>query len=274
VKNDHAADHVSDRLGGHLEGDLSLAEFARVDAHLAVCAECAAELRELRTTVALLRGLPDPAPPAELAEAVMRRIDSGEGRPPRLVPLFRRVAEPRLAAALAAGVMGLLLFNFTDFGSRNFLGSSSESSPDRTAMSSDAVRIAAVRAVEARRPLPPRRAPAMSTTAASVGRSHPLVAFSGVTPPRRPSPTGSAQGFGFFGSAAPESPLRDLDGELEALMADPAAFLDRFRRTAEASRRPMVAPLVEHSARRGDAGAVARLAGIAAQPQAVPASAR
>ena len=40
--------HVRDRLGDHLEGDLSLDERSRVDAHLARCTECADELRELR----------------------------------------------------------------------------------------------------------------------------------------------------------------------------------------------------------------------------------
>ena len=66
-----------------------------------------------------------------------------------------------------------------------------------------------------------------------------------------------------------------LADELEALMADPAAFLERFRRTAAESREPVIAPLVEYSARRGDAGAVARLTGIAARPAAVvPASTR
>lgn len=91
-------------------------------------------------------------------------------------------------------------------------------------------------------------------------------------PPHRLAQAGPDQGFGFFGTAVPESPLRDLDGELEALMADPPAFLDRLRRTSEASRRPLIAPLVEYSARRGDANAVARLTGTAAQ--AVPVSAR
>lgn len=274
MKNAHVDDHVSDRLGGHLEGDLSLAEFARVDAHLQRCADCATELRELRATVALLRGLPDPEPPTALADEVMRRIESGEGRPSRVVPFFRRVATPHFAAALAAGIAGLLLFTSSDFGMGNFLGGPSEPSPDRIAMGSDSARAADARVTEARRPLPLRRAPAAQGSPASVRRTHPLVAYSGVRPPQRPAQAGPVQGFGFFGSAAPESPLRDLDGEFEALIADPPAFLDRIRRTSEASRRPLVAPLVEYSARRGDANAVARLTGTAAQAQAVPASTR
>jgi hypothetical protein len=101
-----------------------------------------------------------------------------------------------------------------------------------------------------------------------------LAASHSVVPPRRLAPSNPAERFGFFGSAAPEVPLRDLDGELEGLMEDPVAFLDRIRRTAKAARRPMIAPLVEHSARRGDAAAVARYLGMAAQPSAVPVSTR
>jgi hypothetical protein len=101
-----------------------------------------------------------------------------------------------------------------------------------------------------------------------------FVASHAVVPPRRLEPASSAAAFGFFGGAAPEVPLRDLDGELERLIEDPVAFLDQMRRTAEAARRPMIAPLVEHSARRGDAAALARYLGMAAQPGAVPVSTR
>ncbi len=110
-------EQVRARIGDHLEGDLELPERARVDDHLAACAACAAELRELRATVALLRGLADPEPPAGLPETVMARIEAGEGRPAAWVHGIWRVAEPRVLAALAAGVAGLFVLANFDTGS-------------------------------------------------------------------------------------------------------------------------------------------------------------
>jgi hypothetical protein len=78
--------------------------------------------------------------------------------------------------------------------------------------------------------------------------------------------------YGLFGSAAPEVPLRDLEAEFEALMADPQAFLERVERTSAYARRPMIAPLVEYSARRGGVSEINRFLGRAAAPAAVPAS--
>jgi len=265
--------HVSDRLGEHLEGDLSLAEFARVDAHLASCAECAAELRELRATVALLRGLPDPEPPARLVAEVMRRIEAGEGREPRVVALFRRAPGPVFAAALAAGIAGLVVFTSLDFGAGDFLGTPSEPARDHVAVRRDPVSVTGVRAAGARRPLPLHRTTVARGTSTPRRPIPELAAFAAPTPPQRPPGADDAARFGFFGRAVPEVPLRDLDGELEALMENPAAFLDRVRRTAEDARRPMIAPLVRQSARRGDVAAVARHLGVA-QPVAVPASTR
>jgi hypothetical protein len=266
--------HVRDRLGDHLEGDLSLEERSRVDAHIAGCAACADELRELRATVGLLRGLPDPEPPALLKAEVMRRIEAGEGTEARVVQLFRRAGEPRFAAALAAGIAGLVLVTTLEFGGGGLLGTPSDSSPERFAVRSDHGGVTAVRAMGERRPLPLHRAPVARGTVPRKRSLHTLVASQAVVPPRRPSPEDPSARFGFLGSAAPEVPLRDLDGELEGLLEDPVAFLDRMRRTAEGARRPMIAPLVEHSARRGDVGAVARRLGMAAQPTAVPASTR
>ena len=125
-------EHVRTRIGDHLEGDLELAERARVDDHLAACPACRTELRELRATVALLRGLGDPEQPAGLPEKVIARIDAGEGRPAAWVRGIWRLAEPRVAAALAAGVAGLFVLANLEtgiprdqgvlFGTRSVLG--------------------------------------------------------------------------------------------------------------------------------------------------------
>jgi anti-sigma factor RsiW len=105
--------HLSD----YLEGDLSGRERSRIDAHLEDCTDCDRELNELRATVSLLRRLPEPPLPPGIGSAVMTRIALGEGREARVLPLFRRAAEPRFAAPLAAGLAGLFfLFQSGDAG--------------------------------------------------------------------------------------------------------------------------------------------------------------
>lgn len=68
-------------MADYLEGDLPLGDRALFDAHLDACEQCGRELRELQAAIALLRGLPDPEPPGDFADVVMRRIRAGEGAP-------------------------------------------------------------------------------------------------------------------------------------------------------------------------------------------------
>ena len=75
--------HVRRRLSAYLEADLSSAEEASLEGHLAECAACAGELRALRRAIELLHALPAPEPPDGLGDAVIGRLRSGEGRPPR-----------------------------------------------------------------------------------------------------------------------------------------------------------------------------------------------
>ncbi len=104
------------RLSEYLERDLANDERARIGAHLESCTDCDRELNELRETVLLLRRLPEPTLPAGISEAVMLRIARGEGREARVRTLFRRAAQPRFAAPLAAGLAGLFfLFQAPDF---------------------------------------------------------------------------------------------------------------------------------------------------------------
>jgi len=105
------------RLSEYLERELPHDERSLVGAHLETCSDCERELRELHATVLLLRGLPEPALPPGLGAAVMARIAQGEGREARIHALFRRAAEPRFAAPLAAGLAGLFfLFQAPDDG--------------------------------------------------------------------------------------------------------------------------------------------------------------
>jgi hypothetical protein len=97
-------------LGDYLEGDLEVAERRRLDEHLPECASCSEELRELRSAISLLRGLPDPEPPSEMRDVIMARIGAGEATAPVLLSAFRRFTEPPVIAALAAGVAALAVF--------------------------------------------------------------------------------------------------------------------------------------------------------------------
>ena len=67
---------VRTRLGDYLEGDLELSARAQVDEHLGACADCANELQELRSTVALVRTLPDLTVPTDLVDTEGWRVMS------------------------------------------------------------------------------------------------------------------------------------------------------------------------------------------------------
>jgi len=105
-------ERAQDRLSAYLDHDLGAAERAALDAHLAACPHCAADLEDLRDAVDLLRRLPDPEPPAFLATRVMARIAAGETR----VPSWRRWLEPLgtplVGATLAAAAAALAVFSF------------------------------------------------------------------------------------------------------------------------------------------------------------------
>ena len=264
--------HVLDQLGDHLEGDLTPEEFTRVDAHLADCSACAAELRELRETVALLRGLPDPVPSPHLAAGVMQRIAAEDESHGRVIELFRGAAQPRFVAALAAGIAALALISTLEVGGGDLLGSSSD--PDRGPIATRDV-LAGVPVAGAESERRPRSASPATAEPASPVRHRPTVLVGlqpRVVPPQRAFAATGPPRYGFFGGAAPEVPLRDLDAEFEALMANPHAFLERVERTSVSARRPMIAPLVEHSARRGGVSEMNRLLVRAAAPMAAPVS--
>jgi anti-sigma factor RsiW len=96
-------------LSEYLERDLDPDQRSRIAAHLESCASCGSELHELRSTISLLRGLPEPGHPAGLADSVLARVGQDARGPERVRRLVRRVSEPRFAAALAAGIAGFFL---------------------------------------------------------------------------------------------------------------------------------------------------------------------
>ncbi len=74
-------EELRERLSAYLEADLDPNERARIEEHLDGCPDCRREYRELRHTVDLLRGLPAPDSPPDLADRVIARLRAGEGRP-------------------------------------------------------------------------------------------------------------------------------------------------------------------------------------------------
>jgi anti-sigma factor (TIGR02949 family) len=70
----HCGEVLAD-LSEHLDGRLSFDRTARIDEHLAACADCRRLLGEITAVVRILRQLPDqPLPPdleARLAEALL-----------------------------------------------------------------------------------------------------------------------------------------------------------------------------------------------------------
>ena len=101
-------------MADYLEGDLPLHRRALFDAHLDECAVCAREIAEMRHTIAALRGLPQPAPPPDFVDDVMRRIRQGDADPglwQRARDIAAALFEPRVLAPISAVMLvaGLLL---------------------------------------------------------------------------------------------------------------------------------------------------------------------
>jgi hypothetical protein len=93
-----ACEHVRPDLAAYALGALELAEAAAVEAHVATCPDCAAELAELQPLPGLIaraEGLEIPAPPAALEERILDRVAASR-------PRRRRLRRPRRLGALVA----------------------------------------------------------------------------------------------------------------------------------------------------------------------------
>jgi hypothetical protein len=234
---------VRSHLGDHLEGDLTLRFRTRVDEHLSHCASCARELSELRSTVGLLRSLPVPQPPTELANEVMRRINSGEARTHRSPAVVRGLFDPRVAAALAAGLAGFAIFTS--------LETSWVQSPSVIAAAPTEAVTPDQNAIDMWETSPP--------TLATAKRVQPrLAAIERTAANRFYRPNLRSAVVGFYGRVDPDLEQLDLDGQLDRAKLDPRGFLRQVNQIAEPERRSRVAPLVVRAGRRGDAQVVAR----------------
>src|SRR5262249_55313488 len=93
--------HVRDDLSAYLDGELGGDARRTVEAHLVTCADCRRELAELRATVALVRRLPEAAPPRPLF------VRAPEAAPP--AGLLRWLGVLRLATGAVAILLATLV---------------------------------------------------------------------------------------------------------------------------------------------------------------------
>lgn len=198
------------------------------------------EERELRAVSALLRGLDDPEPPDGLVERVMARVQAQERRPRLIRGAFRRVSEPAVASALAAGIGCLLLVSA-------FQGER-PAAPGSTHLE----------------PMQARRVGSVDVAQRRPGAGPPIGPRAVVDPQAAAFLAGSAQSAVAMPSIGQARPAfvdmaelldRRLDHQLNALLLNPAGFYDRLERLREAE--PFVARLAERAARRGDAVEIA-----------------
>lgn len=191
------------------------------------------EERELRAVAALLHSLPDPEPEGDLAARVMARIEAGEARPRTLRGAFRRAAQPRFAAALAAGLSCLLLVTAVRDGRIGSGGVEPAVSPVRVA----------------------------SATHAKAGGGVPAFFQGGSATPLS---AGLAPVLGGEETALDQQ----LDRQINYLLLDPEAFFTRLESVYARDR--FMARLAERAARRGDSAQLAMRVRSADHPLADP----
>jgi len=193
--------------------------------------------------VGLLRSLPAPQPPAELASQVMRRINSGEGRPRQIPAVIRHLFDPRVAAALAAVLAGFAIFTSVEI--------SRVPPPETIAIAPPETGIPDQNAIK----MWEDRLPTLATAKRVQPR---LAAIERRAANRFYRPNLRSAVIGFYGRVDPDLQQLDLDGQLDRAKLDPRGFLRQLDAIAEPERRSRIAPLVVRAGRRGDAQLVAR----------------
>ncbi len=99
-------DEVLDVIEAVAAGDL--APDARIEAHLASCASCAATLQSAKSLEQLLRGRQVPRPPAQFTSRVLTRVRRARWRNEQFVDAGFNVAVAAIVVAVIAGVWLIL----------------------------------------------------------------------------------------------------------------------------------------------------------------------
>jgi hypothetical protein len=109
-------DAYTDRLSEYIDGELSPAERAAVDAHLVICPECRSTLNALEDVVSGARSLRDSPPARELWSGIAARIAPGGRASARVLSPFHRAISSRLSFTLpqlAAASLALMVLSGT-----------------------------------------------------------------------------------------------------------------------------------------------------------------
>lgn len=108
-------EQIERQLGRYIDNELSATEREQVDAHLAYCSSCRAELDELRETVSGLAVRSEVTVPDSLWPKIERRLDSAEhgSFPARPIRLLRRRVAPWAIAASIVVAVGLGMFGLS-----------------------------------------------------------------------------------------------------------------------------------------------------------------
>jgi hypothetical protein len=105
----HPADEVLDL---YLDGGLTTAERAAVEAHLAGCARCGRALAEARALYAVFATVPAEPLPVDLAPRVLRRVSPAAGARRRWLVAGLLAAQALLATLLALWLAPLLVAEY------------------------------------------------------------------------------------------------------------------------------------------------------------------
>ena len=96
--------HASRELGPYCDGQLAAARRRAVDAHLAECARCRAELDDIRFAAGLVRQLATVTPPASVWTSIEHALEGKSGQNKGADPFFESIF-PRVRWAVASLVV-------------------------------------------------------------------------------------------------------------------------------------------------------------------------
>jgi anti-sigma factor RsiW len=112
-----SCDEVWDLLSVYADGEATPEETAMVENHIAVCADCARDLKFMQSTALVLQDTPEVEPPADLREAIFAATINRPTLQERFAAAVRRTLSPvpvRYGAVAAAGAAAALAaFIFT-----------------------------------------------------------------------------------------------------------------------------------------------------------------
>jgi hypothetical protein len=159
-------EHLEELISASLSGDITAAERATLDAHLAGCDRCRATLDAFSRERQLLSGMRRAAPPADLGARVRAGIESGRG----LAPWWRRpgtlVGAFASLATVAAAVLAVVVLSNIP---RGPLGATGSPSPSASVAASSAPSESAVPSLEPSQSAAPSAVPLPTVGADPVG---------------------------------------------------------------------------------------------------------